>query len=178
MIFYIRNASVVASISGTLPHNMLFAANGQKLIVMERLVINIDYQVSVNTMRHLDAAHIDANFALYTIDTAGPYMLGCNHILERYIKDHDMLPLDDAYSSKKYRDTVFKKYMRSYQDNYRYRWHKESWYPEIADSLWEAYEDTYPYFREYLDGNKPCLPEHYFQIHYWKQWIKRLLRRI
>ncbi len=51
----------------------------------------------------------------------------------------------------------------------------EPWYPEIADSLYEAYEDNYPYFQEYLDGNKPFLPEHYFQIHYWKQFIKRLI---
>lgn len=177
MIYHIRNASAVASISGTLPHNMLFGKDGQKLIVIERLIINVDYQVSINQMRHLDATHIDANFALYTIDTTGPYMLGCNHILERYIVDHNLLPPDEKYSSKKYRDKCFKQYMKSYQDNYRYRWHKESWYPEIADSLWEAYDDTYPYFRDYIDGNKPCLPEHYFQLHYWKQWIKRILRK-
>lgn len=177
MIYYIRNASVVGSVSGTLPHNMLFGADGQKLIVIERLIINVDYQVSINKMRHLDAVHIDANFALYTIDTTGPYMLGCNHILQRYIDDHHLISPDESYAGQKYRDTVFKAYMRSYQDNYRYRWHRESWYPEIADSLWEAYEDTYPYFKEYIDGNRPCLPEHYFQIHYWKQFIKRLLRR-
>ena len=29
--------------------------------------------------------------------------------------------------------------------------------------------------KEYLDGNRPFLKEHYFQIHYWKQFIKRLL---
>lgn len=177
MIYYIRNAAEVATISGTLPHNLLFGKNGQKLVVMERLVINVDHQVCVNQMRRLDAVHIDANFPLYTIDTHGPYMLGCNHILDRYAADNGLLPPDDYYTSEKYRDRCFKLYMRAYQDNYRYRWHKESWYPEIADSLWEAYEDTYPYFKEYLDGNKPCLPEHYFQLHYLKQFVKRLLRR-
>ncbi len=177
MIYYIRNADVVGSVSGTLPHNMLFGADGQKLIVMERLIINIDYQVNVNQMRHLDATHIDANFALYTIDTTGPYMVGCNHILQKYIEDHQMRPMDEAYTNQKYLDSIFKSYMRSYQDIYRYRWHRESWYHEIADSLWEAYEDTYPYFKDYIDGNKPCLPEHYFQLHYWKQFIKRILRR-
>lgn len=176
MIYYIRSASQVASISGTLPHNMLFGNNGQKLVVIERLVINVDFQVSVNQMRELNAVHIDANFPLYTIDTHGPYMLGYNHLLESYIADHALQPLDPEFASQTYLDKCFKQYMRAYQDNYRYRWHKESWYPEIADSLWEAYEDTYPYFREYIDGNKPFLPEHYFQFHYFKQWIKRLLR--
>ena len=74
-----------------------------------------------------------------------------------------------------YRDRCFKGYMASYQDNYRYRWHMEPWYPEICDSLYESYEDNYPYFKEYLDGEKPFLREHYFQIHYWKQFIKRLI---
>lgn len=175
MIYFIRNASEVATLSGSAQHNMLFARNGQKLTIMERFVINVDYQVSVNQMRHLDVTPIDANFHLYTVDTAGPLMLGCNHILNRYIADKGMLPPDEIYRSKKYRDKCFKGYMASYQDNYRYRWHMEPWYPEIADSLYEAYEDNYPYFKEYLDGDRPFLREHYFQIHYWKQFLKRLI---
>lgn len=176
MIFYIRNASEIATLSGSAQHNMLFARNGQKLTIMERFVINVDYQVNVNQMRHLDVTPIDANFHLYTVDTAGPLMLGCNHILDRYIADKGMVPPDEIYRSKKYRDKCFKGYMASYQDNYRYRWHMEPWYPEIADSLYEAYQDSYPYFKEYLDGNRPFLREHYFQIHYWKQFLKRLIR--
>ena len=102
-------------------------------------------------------------------------MVGCNHILDRFIADKGLLPPDDVYRSKAYRDRCFKGYMASYQDNYRYRWHMEPWYPEICDSLYEAYEDNYPYFKEYLDGEKPFLREHYFQLHYWKQFIKRLI---
>lgn len=177
MIHTIRNAQVVASISGTLPHNMLFGRNGQKLIIMERLVINVDHQVCVDQMRQLDVARIDANYPIYTIDTHGPYMVGCNHLLEQYAQDHGMIQPDAYYTSDSYRDKCFKQYMYAYQDNYRYRWHKESWYPEIADSLWEAYEDSYACFRDYLDGNRPFLREHYFQPHYWKQLIKRFLRK-
>ena len=175
MIYQIRNAEEIATISGSAHHNMLFAQNGQRLLILERLVINVDYQVSINRMRGLGVTPIDANFHLYTVDTAGPLMLGYNHILERYISDNGLVPPDKVYCSKKYRDSCFKAYMASYQDNYRYRWHMEPWYPEIADSLYEAYEDNYPYFKEYLDGNRPFLKEHYFQIHYWKQLLKRLI---
>lgn len=178
LIFYIRNASEIATISGSVHHNMLFGNNGQKLVIMERLIINDDHQVCINRMRQLNVTSIDANFHLYTVDTAGPYMVGCNHVLEKYINDRKMSPPDAHFSSKAYRDKCFKQYMASYQDNYRFRWYMESWYPEIADSLYEAYEDNYPYFKEYLDGDKPFLREHYFQWHYWKQFIKHILGRV
>lgn len=178
MIFYIRNASEIATISGSVHHNMLFAKNSTKLTIVERLIINDDHQVSINRVRELQVTSIDANFHLYPVDTCGPYVVGCNRILERYIADNHLNPPDALYCSEKYRDNCFKQYMRSYQDNYRYRWFMADWYPEICDSLFEAYEDNYPYFKEYLDGEKPCLPEHTFQLHYIKQFIKRFLKKL
>lgn len=177
-IFYIRNARTVGSISGTLPHNMLFGQDGQELVVAERLVINVDHQVCVNQIRRLKAVHIDANYPIYTVDTQGPYIVGCNHLLLQYASENGLLPPDEHYTSPAYRDKCFKQYMHSYLDNYNYRWHKESWYPEIADSLWEAYEDSYATFREYLDREKPFLPLHWIQWHYIKQFIKRILKRL
>ena len=176
LIFLIRGAAEVATISGSVHHNMLFARNGQRLTIVERFIINDDHQVGINQMRQLNVTPIDANFHLYPVDTVGPLMVGCNHILDRYIADNGLLPPEEPFRSKPYRDKCFKAYMASYQDNYRFRWHMESWYPEITDSLYEAYEDNYPYFKEYLDGERPFLREHYFQFHYWKQFIKRLIR--
>lgn len=178
MIFYIRNAAEIATISGSVHHNMLFAHSGMKLTIVERLIINDDHQVSINRVRQLKVTPVDANFHLYPVDTCGPYVVGCNHILQRYWEDNRMNPPDSVYLSKKYRNDCFKQYMRSYQDNYRYRWFMAHWYAEICDSLYEAYEDNYPYFREYLDGSKPCLPEHRFQFHYIKQAVKRLLKAL
>ena len=91
--------------------------------------------------------------------------------------DHGMVAPQEQFTSESYRDRCFKQYMRSYHDNYRYRWFMEDWYAEITDSIWEAYQDNYPLFRDYLDGNKPFLREQNFQWHYIKQSIKRLLRR-
>lgn len=177
LIGYIRGAEEVATISGSVHHNLLFARPGQKVTLVERLVINDDHQVCINRMRQLQVTPVDANFHLYPVDTVGPYVVGWNHLLEQYASDRGLAPPEAQYTTKAYRDRCFKHYMASYQDNYRYRWHMEPWYPEICDSLYEAYEDNYPYFREYLDGNRPCLREHYFQKHYWKQFIKRLIRR-
>lgn len=177
MIFYLRNAGEIASMSGSTPHNMLFGCNGQKLTIIERLVMNDDHQVCINRMRQLNVTPIDASFHLYPVDFCGPYFLGYNHILERYTQDQNMVPPQELYTSVDYRDRCFKQYMRSYHDNYRYRWFMEDWYAEITDSIWEAYKDNYPYFQEYLDGNKPFLREQNFQWHYIKQAVKRLLKR-
>lgn len=92
LIFYIRGASEIATISGSVHHNMLFAANGQKLVIMERLIINDDHQVCINRMRGFSVTPVDANFHLYTVDTAGPYMVGYNHILNEYTNEHKMSP--------------------------------------------------------------------------------------
>ena len=53
MIHYIRNAKIVASLSGSLPHNMLFGKNKQTVEIVERLVISDDNQTDVNRMRDL-----------------------------------------------------------------------------------------------------------------------------
>lgn len=178
MIWYIRGAKEVATISGSVHHNMLFARNGQKLNIVERFVINDDHQVGINQMRQLQVTSIDANYHLYTVDLVGPLFVGYNHILERYTRDQGLLPPEPYYASEKYRIKCFKQYMESYRDHYRYRWHMEPWYPEIADSLYEAYQDNYPYFREYLDGEKPIFREQYVQLHYIKQFIKRLTGKV
>lgn len=177
LIYYIRNASEIATISGSVHHNMLFGRSGQKLTIVERLIINDDHQVSINRLRQLQVTAIDANYHLYPVDTCGPYVVGYNRLLESYTKDSKMSPPSEQYTTARYREHCFRQYMRSYQDNYRYRWFMAPWYAEIADSLFEAYEDNYPYFQDYLDGNRPFLREHYFQWHYFKQFVKRLLRR-
>lgn len=177
MIAYIRGAKEVATISGSGHHNMLFARNGQNLTILERFVINDDHQVGINQMRQLNVTYVDANYHLYTVDTVGPLMVGYNHWLEQYTRDRGMLPPEPYYASDKFRIRCFRQYMDSYRDNYRFRWHMEHWYPEIADSLYEAYQDNYPYFKDYLDGNRPIFPEHYFQLHYFKQFVKRLIGR-
>lgn len=176
MIYLIRSASEIATISGSVHHNMLFGQNGKKLTIMERLIINDDHQVTINRLKELNVTPVDANFHLYPVDTCGPYIVGCNHILEKFIQDKHMISPDENFASKAYRDACFKQYMRSYQDNYRHRWFMASWYAEICDSLYEAYEDNYPYFREYLDGDRPFLKEQRFQWYYIKQFIKRIIR--
>ncbi len=177
MIHYIRNSKVVASLSGSLPHNMLFANQGQTIEIIERLVISDDNQTDVNKMRDLNVIYVDANIPLYTIDFVGPFIMGYTPQLQQFAEDRGYLPPDDQYLTKKHYKKCFQQYMRSYQDLYRYNWFQDSWYGPFADSLYEGFRAGHEYFADYLDGKVPFRWHHYFEPHYWKQYIKRLLKK-
>lgn len=175
-IHYIRNAKTIATVSGSLPHNMMFANDGQTLQLIERCVVNNDYQVHINTMRQLNATYIDANIPLYTVSMAGPFILGYNSNLERFATDHGYFPPDKKYSTSAYYKSLFVKYVKTYTDMYQYQWFMDGDWPVFSDYLYEAYLDGFAFFKDYITRKKPFLWHHYFEFHYWKQFIKRILR--
>ena len=176
MIFYIRNSKVVASLSGSLPHNMFFGRNGQKIEIIERCTINDDNQVDVNRIRQLQVVPVDANIPIYTINFVGPFIMGYTPELQRFAEDNGYCPPDAKYLTKKYMKKCFVHYMKAYKDLYRYNWYIVDWYAPFADYLIEAYEAGHAFFGEYLDGKRPFLWHHYFELHYFKQFVKRLLK--
>lgn len=177
MIHYIRNAKVVASLSGSLPHNMLFANNGQKLEIVERLVMNDDNQTDVNRLRELDVTYIDANMPVYSVNFVGPVIMGYTEHLRQFADDHGYQPPDDVYLTERYRKKCFVRYMKAYEDLYDYRWFMEGWFAQFAESLYEGFQAGLTYFGDYLNRKKPYRWYHYFEFHYWKQFIKQLLGR-
>lgn len=176
MIFYIRNARVVASLSGSLPHNMFFAKNGQTVEILERCTINDDNQVDVNRIRQLHVVPIDANIPIYPINFVGPFIMGYTPELQRFAEDNGYTAPDAKYLTDKYLKHCFVNYMKAYKDLYRYNWFMYDWYDRFADTMIEAYQAGHAYFGDYLDGRKPFLWHHYFELHYLKQFIKRLLK--
>ena len=175
MIPYIRPCQVVATLSGSLPHNMLFGRSGQKVEIIERLVISDDNQTDVNRMRNLDVVYVDANIPVYTIDFVGPFIMGYTPELQRFAQDRGYQPPDERYLTKKHYKSCFVRYIKSYQDLYRYNWFQDDWYGPFADSLYEGFQAGHQFFGDYLDGKRPFLWHHYFELHYWKQFVKRLL---
>lgn len=177
MIHYIRNSEVVATLSGSLPHNMLFANNGQKVEIVERLVISDDNQTDVNRMRELDVTYIDANIPIYTIDFVGPFIMGYTEQLQRFAEDRGYEPPDDCYLTQKHYKKCFVQYMKAYKDLYQYQWFMHEWYGPFAESQMEGFQVGMSYFGDYLCGKRPFLWHHYFELHYFKQFIKRLIGR-
>lgn len=178
MIHYIRNSKVVASLSGSLTHNMFFARNGQTIEILERQVISDDNQMDINRMRQLHAVHIDANIPIYTIDCVGPYIMGYTDCMQRFSADNNYLPPDEQYLTEKHYKKCFVQYMKAYKDLYRYKWFYTDWYAPFADSQREGFEAGYQYFGDYLNGSKPFFWHHYFELHYFKQFLKQLLRKV
>lgn len=176
MIFYIRNSKVIASLSGSLPHNMLFAKNGQTVEIVERCTINTDNQVDVNRIRQLHVIPIDANIPIYPINFVGPFIMGYTPELQRFAEDNGYTAPNPKYLTEKYLKGCFINYMKAYKDLYRYNWFMYDWYDAFADTMIEAYKVGHSYFGDYLDGKKPFLWHHYFELHYFKQFIKRLLK--
>jgi len=177
MIHYIRHADVVASLSGSLPHNMLFAKQGQKLEIIERLVISDDNQTDVNRMKEFQVTYVDANIPIYTIDFVGPFIMGYTEQLQRFAQDRGYQPPDEKYLTRKHYKKCFVKYMKAYKDLYNYRWFVQDWYGPFTDSLNEGFEAGMTYFGDYLNGKRPFLWHHYFELHYFKQLVKRLLKK-
>ena len=177
MIHYIRNAKVVASISGSLPHNMLFANQGQKLEIVERLPLNVDNQTDINRMRELQVTYIDANIPVYTTDFCGPFIMGYTPEMQRFVEDNGYAAPDPKYLTERHYKKCFTQYMKAYKDLYNYRWFMGDWYAPYTESLMEGYEAGMAFFGDYLNGRKPFLWHHYFEFHYFKQFIKRLLKK-
>lgn len=178
LIQYIRGADTVACVSGTLPQNMLFGKQGQKLVILERCAFINDWQPPVDRIKELDTTYIDANISIYTVSMAGPFLMGYNRQVEKYAQDHGFLPPCPYFCSQKYLRSCFVGYMKSYQRLYHSRWFMEEYLLPGIDYHVEAYQDSLAYFGDYLRGERPFLVRHYFQWHYFKQMVKILLKKV
>lgn len=176
MIFLVRNTDICASLSGTLPHNMLFAKDNQKLLIIERNIINNEIQVNVNKIKELDVTYIDANIAIYPINLGlGPFIMAYPGMLKKFTEKNNYLAPDKKYYSENYLNKCFKKYMNKYKKFYSYQWFMEEWTEQYVDYIHEAYYDSLNYYGDFICGIKPYKFSQIFQIHYIKQFIKRLI---
>ena len=178
LIRLLKHCSECASISGTLPHNMLFAADRSNLTIVERNVLNNEIQVDVNHIKQLNVTYIDANLAIYPINLGyGPFMMAYNHQFAAFTESRGYQKPDDRYLSKRYIKKGFIRYMQEYQRYYSYQWYMSDWMIGYTDYMHEAYTDSLEYIGDYILGKKPFQLRHYFMPQYWKQFIKLLLKR-
>nr|WP_027872127.1 glycosyltransferase family 61 protein [[Eubacterium] cellulosolvens] len=179
LIFKMNHAESIASLSGSLPHNLLFTNDGKELIIIERNVLNNEIQAEINNMKDLNVTYIDANLPIYSINLGwGPFIMAYDGPLKEYTEKNGLLPPSQEYIERRYMNKLFVKYMKAYEKEYRYKWYLDDWAIKYTDYLREGYAAGFNYYQDYLSGLRPFLFRHLFMVHYWKKGVKRMLGKL
>ena len=111
------------------------------------------------------------------MDFVGPLIMCYTDCLQCFAADNGYDAPDVQYLTAAHDKRCFVKYMKAYEDLYNYNWFMADWYAPFAPSLYEGFQAGQAYFGDYLNRKKPYRWYHYFQFHYWKQLVKRLLKK-
>ena len=178
LISIIRNAKEIATLSGSVQHNMLFAEDGAKQIVIEKTAVTVDFVRDITRMKNLDTTYIDANLMVYPVNVGyGPFLMCYSGNLQRFAEDNGFIPADPRFESPERMRKILRQYFKVYDKIYHYKWYMEDWeVKHFSNTIWEAVNEGYDYFENYLNGQQPFLPEHYFNYHYWKRIIRGFIK--
>ncbi len=89
-VWLMKHCGHLAAVSGTLPHNILFAHDGIKVTILNRDVVLNPYQIQINQIRSAEVTYVDACIALLPVFAGGPFLLMMNDNVIRYAADHQM----------------------------------------------------------------------------------------
>lgn len=153
LIIYINEADEIATLSGSIHHNLLFARDNKKIILIERNVINNEIQVDINRMKHFKTTYIDANFPIYPVNVGfGPFIMGNTEFIEKFAKKLNLIPMDVKSKSDYMLKKMFKQYMICYYSTYGFKWYMEDWMTEYIGCLSEGYKAGTKYFGKYISN--------------------------
>lgn len=87
-IAMVRQASKIACISGTLPHNMIFAKEKSELIIVRKTNKPNYRQFDVNQIQNLTVTNIDAHISLKAVGPGGPFLITNNQNMRKFFNDN------------------------------------------------------------------------------------------
>ena len=176
LIYILQNADVIATMSGSVQHNLLFAPDRKKEIILEKTVVTVDFTIDINIMKKFETIYIDSNMCIYPVNIGyGPYIYTYHGYLEEFALKYGLKPVEAFYENPARMKKILKKYMKIYRKEYGYKWYINDWELQFIDSIKQACDEGYQYFEVYLSREKPFLFQHYFMFHYWKQFISHVL---
>lgn len=159
MVGYMDNAEVIACISGTLSHNILFTqeqAQSKQLIIIERNALFNFFQPDTDKMLNCNIAYVDANISLYPVLLSnGPFIFAWNEYLKRFANDNNMTAPDDRFLNEANKQQLLKKYMRAYRLEYHMSLYMPEWMQKYTNVIFEAYYEGEEFFGAYLKEQKP-----------------------
>lgn len=181
LIYYLDNASTIACISGTLPHNVLFSTNQGKdknVIIIERNAMFNFFQPETDIMTNAKVTFIDANISLYPVELSyGPFIYAANKYLKKFAEDNNYIIPNEKFQTEKYKKQLFKEYIGRYKNEYGLCLYMPLWNLRCSNAIFEAYQDGEAYFEDYLKGKKYYKASQYFSIDFFKRIVKRIIRR-
>lgn len=103
LICILQSADIVASVSGSGAHNILFGKDGQKMIIIDRTILNNEIQVEINKIKALDVTHIDANLGFFPVGFGRrPFLYYMNSYFREYIKTNHLAAPAETFQTKEY----------------------------------------------------------------------------
>lgn len=116
-IFYIHNCNVMVCMTGTIPHNAIFAGKTTQVVLLNRTCKTNPPQVAINKLAGVDVVYIDVYTKQilkhprdYGGKNGGPIWVEVNDNLKRYLKDSGYsLPKSGNWNSatRKLKDTLY-----------------------------------------------------------------------
>lgn len=175
LIAALRSAVSVAALSGTLPHNMIFARPQTELIIIEKTPGINNYQQGVDLIRNLRVSCVDANALVNSIDPGlGPFIIYPNGLMRRFCADRGFKECPDEWNEKR-RKKVLRKFFRLYKRHYSRQWILPEWMECEIGLLREAYADTMRDFGKWVSGKYPLYLTDWLYPRQAAKYLKRLI---
>lgn len=179
LIYIMRYAKEIATVSGTLQHNILLAPDKKNVAILERNVLVNDIQLDVNIIKQANFVYIDSHHTVYNVSEGyGPFMMYFTDELKEYAKKYNMVFPDKEYLGEKYKKKVLKSYLRVYLLAYDYSIHMEKWHFNQIQAITEAEKSAEKEFYDYIHRIKPIFISDYLDIRFQKQIIHNLFSKI
>ena len=126
-IYMINNCKMIAGVSGSAMHNLLFSKGYKECIICNKTFdINLP-QFDINKMRNISCTYIDTCECLLPHKFGvGPFLTLYNENLQRFVADHNFIDVDDIYKSDDYTRNNIWNYIHKYK-NYLYSHRNEKW---------------------------------------------------
>lgn len=178
LVTKIGNATTIASVSGTLAHNLLFCNPDAEFIIAERTAANNEYQVGINLIMGIEPTYIDCfmlPWPMASVDML--FLFSKTEELARFISDRGWTDAQAFIDSPRQRRRELRRFLRTKERSFAHSNRFLKWELNEAESIAEACCISEAYYEPWLSGIKPIRLRDVFTMIYLKGLIKRLLHR-
>ena len=178
-IAIVRNTDLLAGITGTLPHNLLFAKPAQKMLVINKSHNLNMAQMDINAMRGINMVYVDSYLEKFPVLIGpGPFLLDYSKEMDAYVKAQNWTPLTQENLSKYNR----KRNSQVYEKWYRLRNIKsleQHFEKDVTKFDYFPPEHLVQYQEEFYHKNEPAKLNEEIKVFIERveRFIKRILRK-